>query len=115
VVLIVILSLLVARLATFGLFRVALPFVLTILALFFGGGLRNAARRVREIGRAGEEGLRGAARRVRGFEHGKRPRRAGRRRYRVGHAETVDTEGEALEDFREVDEERADGKTRRAR
>jgi serine/threonine protein kinase len=96
-VLLVILSLLVARVATFGLFRVALPIVLGILALFFGGALRNAARRMQEIGQAGEAGLRGAARRVRGLD----PEEFGRdrrRRYRVSPSGTLDTEGEAVEE-----------------
>jgi hypothetical protein len=95
--LLVILSLLVARVATFGLFRVALPIVLGILALFFGGALRNAARRMQEIGQAGEAGLRGAARRVRGLD----PEEFGRdrrRRYRVSPSGTLDTEGEAVEE-----------------
>jgi hypothetical protein len=112
----VILSLLVARLATFGLFRVALPVVLTILALFFGSSLRNAARRMREIGEAGEAGLRSAARRVRGMEHGAPSRRGGRRRYRVGTAATVETEGEAVEDFHDVDDAARDHRrSRRSR
>jgi serine/threonine protein kinase len=108
IVMIVILSLLVARVATFGLFRIALPVVLGVLALFFGGALRNAARRVQDIGRAGEAGLRGAARRVRGMDP--EPFRRDRRgRYRVSPAATVDTEGEA------VDESDADEPSRRAR
>jgi len=99
IVLFVTLSLLVARLATFGLFRVALPVLLGLLALFFGGSLKQAARRCVEVGRAGEEGLRRAARRVRGLDPPPRRRRG---RYRVAPSQTYDTEGEAVEDERDL-------------
>jgi tRNA A-37 threonylcarbamoyl transferase component Bud32 len=96
-VVLVTLSLLVARLATFGLFRVALPVLLTLLALFFGGSLKNAARRCIEVGLAGEDGLRRAARRVRGIDPPP-PKRGKRGRYRVAPSKVYDTEGEAVED-----------------
>nr|MDQ2645740.1 hypothetical protein [Myxococcota bacterium] len=96
-VVIVTLSLLVARLATFGLFRVALPVLLTLLALFFGGSLKNAARRCIEVGLAGEDGLRRAARRVRGIDPPP-PKRGKRGRYRVAPSKVYDTEGQAVED-----------------
>ena len=107
IVLIVTLALFAARLATFGLFRVALPVVLGILAVFFGGALRNAARRSREIGRAGELGLRNAARRVQGADPLPNPQR--RRRYRVRTPDTIDTEGVPIED----DSDRYDERERR--
>ena len=94
-VVIVTLSLLVARLATFGLFRVALPVLLTLLALFFGGSLKNAAKRCIDVGLAGEDGLRRAARRIRGIDPAP-PRKRGR--YRVAPSQTYDTEGEEVED-----------------
>jgi hypothetical protein len=96
-VVIVTLSLLVARLATFGLFRVALPVLLTLLALFFGGSLKNAAKRCIEVGLAGEDGLRRAARRIRGIDPPP-PKRRKRDRYRVAPSQTYDTEGEEVED-----------------
>jgi hypothetical protein len=104
-VLVVLVGLLLARVFTFSLFRIALPFLLGVLAWFFGGALRDAARRVTEIGRAGESGLRGAARRVQGFDPNARARR-GSRRYRVEPERTVETEGEAVEDFEDVDDYR---------
>jgi hypothetical protein len=112
-VLFITLSLFVARVATFSLFRVALPLVLGILAWFFGGALRTAARRCLEIGLSGEAGLRDATRRVRGLGPTPGDRRRSRRRYRVRTPpDTIDTEGEAVED--EADE-RYDRHERRAR
>jgi len=111
--LILTLSLFVARVATFSVFRVALPLVLGILAWFFGGSLRRAAERCLEIGRAGEYGLRNAARRVRGMQPLKGQRRRGRPpRYRVGTEQTIDTEGEAVED---ADDDRYEPRERRER
>jgi tRNA A-37 threonylcarbamoyl transferase component Bud32 len=66
ILLVVMLGLLVARIATFALFRIALPFVLGILAIVFGGGLRRAAQRCAEIGRLGGEALERAMLEVRG-------------------------------------------------
>jgi hypothetical protein len=96
ILLLVMVSLFLARIATFGLFRVALPLVLGILAVFFGSSLKKAAGRCLEIGEAGEFALRNAARRVGGLEplRQRRPRR----RYRVETPSTLDTEGEAVED-----------------
>ncbi len=65
ILLVVMVALLVARLATFALFRVALPIVLGVLAQFFGGRLRAAADRCHEIGELGEVALRRALERVR--------------------------------------------------
>jgi tRNA A-37 threonylcarbamoyl transferase component Bud32 len=110
-VLIITLMLFVARVATFGLFRLALPLALGILAWFFGGALRDAARRCLEIGQAGELGLRNAARRVRGM--GPLPGRRPRRRYRVGTPETIDTEGEAVEDAEDREYDRDQRRARR--
>jgi serine/threonine protein kinase len=67
VLFVVLLGLLVARVATFALFRVFLPTLLTVLAVFFGPGLRRAAERCHEIADAGAEGLRRASRHVRGL------------------------------------------------
>jgi hypothetical protein len=53
-------ALMVARVATFWLFRVLLPLLLGVLSLFFGRPLRRAAYRVREVGIAGDQGLRHA-------------------------------------------------------
>jgi len=75
VLVVVMVALVVARFATFGLFRLFLPLLLGLLALFFGGGLKRAAERMGEIGRAGEEGLRRAARHVRGLARGGRSTR----------------------------------------
>jgi tRNA A-37 threonylcarbamoyl transferase component Bud32 len=104
-VVIVTLSLLVARLATFGLFRVALPILLTLLALFFGSSLKNAAKRCIEVGLAGEDGLRRAARRIRGIDPP--PPRKRRGRYRVAPSRTYDTEGEEVEDSEDFREHRS--------
>ena len=106
IVVIVTLSLLVARLATFGLFRVALPVLLTLLALFFGGSLKAAARRCIEVGLAGEDGLRRASRRVRGIDPPP-PKRRKRDRYRVAPSRVYDTEGEAIEDEQDYRDRRS--------
>lgn len=50
-------ALLVARVATFALFRLALPAVLGVLAALFGKSLERAAQRSAQIGRQGEEAL----------------------------------------------------------
>jgi serine/threonine protein kinase len=112
-VLIITLTLFLARVATFGLFRLALPLVLGILAWFFGGALRDAARRCLEIGQAGEFGLRNAARRVRGMGPLPGTRSRPRRRYRVGTPETIDTEGEAVEDADDLEYDRDERRARR--
>ena len=57
VMVIVVLALTAARLATFTLFRIFLPTLLTFLSLFFGRPLRRAAHRVQEVGIQGEAGL----------------------------------------------------------
>ena len=57
VMVIVALALTVARVATFSLFRVLLPTLLTFLSLFFGRPLRRAAHRVQELGTQGDAGL----------------------------------------------------------
>jgi hypothetical protein len=53
----VMVALLVARVATFALFRLILPSVLGVLAALFGKGLGRAAQRSAAIGRQGEEAL----------------------------------------------------------
>ena len=62
----IVLGLTLARVATFALFRVFLPTLLGILAIFFGRGLRRAAWRCREIGVRGDRGLLHAIDAVRG-------------------------------------------------
>jgi hypothetical protein len=62
----VLLGLLVARVATWALFRVFLPALLSVLSVFFGRGLLRAARRCDEVGMAGERGLLYATHVVRG-------------------------------------------------
>jgi tRNA A-37 threonylcarbamoyl transferase component Bud32 len=57
VLLAVMIALLVARVATFALFRLALPAVLGVLAALFGKSLERAAQRSAQIGRQGEEAL----------------------------------------------------------
>ncbi len=54
---VIVLALTVARLATWALFRVFLPTLLFALSLFFGRPLRRAAWRCREVGLEGERGL----------------------------------------------------------
>jgi serine/threonine protein kinase len=58
------LALTVARLATFAVLRVALPLLLTLLSVALGPGLRRAAFRVDRAGRRGDERIREAVRRV---------------------------------------------------
>jgi len=62
----IVLGLTLARVATFALFRVFLPTLLGLLAIFFGRGLRRAAWRCREIGVHGDRGLLHAIDAVRG-------------------------------------------------
>jgi serine/threonine protein kinase len=66
VMLVIVIGLVIARFSTGALFRVFLPILLTLLSLFFGGGLRRAASRVRDIGEKGDEGLKHAMDVVRG-------------------------------------------------
>jgi hypothetical protein len=78
----VVLALTVARLATWGLFRVFLPTLLFALSLLFGRPLRRAAWRCREIGVEGDRGLSHALDAVRARL--------------TGHA--IDVEGTEIED-----------------
>ena len=66
VLLVVVLALTAARLATWGLFRVFLPTLLFALSLPFGRPLRRAAWRCREVGVAVDRGLGQAVEAVRG-------------------------------------------------
>jgi hypothetical protein len=61
-----VLGLIIARFSTGLLFRVFLPIVLTLLSIFFGGGFRRAAGRMRDVGERGDRGLRHAIDVVRG-------------------------------------------------
>ena len=66
IVLVLLVGLSIARVSTSLLFRLFLPVLLTLLSLFFGGGLRRAAKRMRRVGEQGDEGLRHAIDVVRG-------------------------------------------------
>jgi serine/threonine protein kinase len=66
VVLIMLVGLAIARVSTNVLFRVVLPMLLVLLSIFFGGGLRRAAKRMQRVGEHGDEGLRHAIDVVRG-------------------------------------------------
>jgi hypothetical protein len=91
ILLIVLLGLAVARFSTAALFRVFLPVLLTVLSLFFGGGLRRTAKQMRDVGERGDEGLRKARDAVMGATS--RHDRRHRRRKRV-----IETEAEALDE-----------------
>ncbi len=112
------LGLTAAQLATWALFTVLLPTLLTLLSLFFGSGPRRAAERSRELGERGVDGLRHASAFLRGIadeENRRTPPRtrvddSAHGRVRVDEAsDEVDTEGEELED-----EERAPRRARRS-
>jgi hypothetical protein len=60
VALVLLVGLAVARVSTSLLFRLFLPVLLTLLSIFFGGGLRRAAKRMQRVGEQGDEGLRHA-------------------------------------------------------
>jgi hypothetical protein len=82
--LVLVVGLVIARFSTGALFRIFLPILLTLLSIFFGGGLRRAAAHMRHIGEQGDEGIRRALDVVRG----RRERRSqhpneGRQRMRV--------------------------------
>jgi hypothetical protein len=62
----VVFALLIARVATWALFRAFLPTLLTVLSILFGRQLRRAAFRCRDIGMQGDHGLRYAMEAVRG-------------------------------------------------
>lgn len=64
-VLVLVLGLWTARVATWALMRFSLPLLLIALSLVFGEALRRAANKVRSVGKRGDEGLRRASRRVR--------------------------------------------------
>jgi serine/threonine protein kinase len=66
VVLVLLIGLSIARVSTSLLFRLFLPVLLTLLSIFFGGGLRRAAKRMQRVGEHGDEGLRHAIDVVRG-------------------------------------------------
>jgi serine/threonine protein kinase len=106
VMLVIVVGILVARFSTGALFRVFLPVLLTLLSVFFGGGLRRAASEMRRIGERGDEGLRHALDVVRG--RARRSERPGRqRRVRVEDWDDSDS-GE----FEYDDEHDHDGRRR---
>jgi tRNA A-37 threonylcarbamoyl transferase component Bud32 len=79
---VIVLGLVVARVATWALFRAFLPTLLVLLSVFFGRGLRRAAWRCRDIGVQADRGLLFAMDSVRG---------------RVVGRTDIDVEGEPLE------------------
>jgi hypothetical protein len=64
VVVVALLGLTIASIATWALFQVALPLLLTLLSLFFGKHLRQAAGALSQLGRRGQQGLKRARSRV---------------------------------------------------
>jgi serine/threonine protein kinase len=66
VALVLLVGLAIARVSTSLLFRLFLPVLLTLLSIFFGGGLRRTAKRMQRVGEQGDEGLRHAIDMVRG-------------------------------------------------
>jgi serine/threonine protein kinase len=110
IMLVVVLGILVARFSTGALFRVFLPVVLTLLSLFFGGGLRRAAEEMRRIGERGDEGLRHALDVVRGrTRRSERPDR--HRRVRVEDWDDSDS-GEFGYEDEDEDDHAHDGRRR---
>jgi serine/threonine protein kinase len=82
VIVLFVLGLVIARFSTGLLFRIFLPVLLTLLSIFFGGGLRRAAARIKRVGERGDEAIRRAIEVVRGQASGRsRPNR--RRHVRV--------------------------------
>ena len=71
VLLVVLLALTAARLATWGLFRIFLPTLLIALSVFFGSPLRRAAWRCREVGVEVDRGLSETLSAVRARLHGR--------------------------------------------
>jgi hypothetical protein len=119
--LVVIWALLVARIATFFVMQVALPTLLTLLALVFGEELRRAAATCLEEGRKAQRTLRAASRMVRAGgglrgtddeeprdQGAANPSKASNPRTRVATEDFVDAEGVAV-DPSAVDKGGADG------
>lgn len=79
---VVVLGLMVARVATWALFRAFLPTLLVLLSLIFGRRLRRAAWRCRDIGIQGDRGLQHALNAVRA---------------RIRDGTAIEVEGEPLE------------------
>lgn len=71
----VLIGLMIASLATWALFELVLPLVLTLLSVAFGASLRRAAAASRAIGRRGRAGLSRARRSVRARADGAAARR----------------------------------------
>ncbi len=100
------LGLMVARLATFGLFRLLLPVALTLLSVVLGSRLRRAARACDELGVRGQRSLRRAARLVREqADEAAAGRHAARRRARTSHAAAEPPPRPRVPRVRVVDEE----------
>jgi serine/threonine protein kinase len=90
-------GLLVARISTFALFRLALPLVLGLLAVVLGPKLKRAAERLVEVGRSGDEELRRATARIFDAQES-HSEHAPSRRWRVEHSPEPVTEHEEEQD-----------------
>ena len=102
VVLVFIVGLVIARFSTGALFRVFLPILLTLLSIFFGGGLRRTASRMRRIGERGDEGLRRAMDVVRGRPARRSDRGSSPPRLRVEEPSEHEPRGEGEHESDEV-------------
>jgi hypothetical protein len=69
----------IATIATWGLFEVFLPTLLTMVSVVAGPGPWRAARTCRRVGREGRKGIARAARRVRALSRAATPTRSDRR------------------------------------
>ncbi len=107
VMVVLVLGLTAAQLATWALFSVLLPTLLTLLSIFFGPGPRRAADRSRQIGERGVDGIRRASAFLRGIADEQNRRASApprtrvegeRPRVRVDEPGEVETEGEELEE-----------------
>ena len=87
-----VLGLIIARFSTGLLFRVFLPIILTLLSIFFGGGFRRAAGRMRDVGERGDRGLRHAMDVVRGRARAPTEEQTPGRRIRVEEFEQPEDE-----------------------
>lgn len=125
----VIWALLIARVATFFVMQIALPTLLSLLAVVFGKELRRAAATCVEEGRKAQHVLRAASRKVRAGGGWRNTDETGPQRgaefdpsttrkppkTRVATDEVVDAEGVAVDNFAGDEDVADDGKRHRAR
>jgi serine/threonine protein kinase len=90
IALVLLVGLAIARVSTSLLFRLFLPVLLTLLSIFFGGGLKRTAKRMRKVGERGDEGLRHAINVVRGRTDRRRGSWKPPRRVRVDDEDSDD-------------------------